>query len=428
MSYYLFAAWDGGGATPPLLGLAGSLLARGHDVRILADPVLREEVEAIGATYVPWTRAPHRTAKGPEHDLFRDWETRTPFGAFARVRDRLMCGPAAEVAADVVEELDRRPADVVVAEIVFLGALIAAEARGIPCAGLLTTLNMLPTEGLPPFGPALAPARGPLGRLRDRAVARMTERLWDSGLDPINAARAGYGLPPLAHTLDQVTRTERLLLLTSAAFDRPRPATEPEGNLRYVGPRHHDPAWSGDWTPPAGDSPLVLVGLSSSYMRQEAVLGRVAAALGTLPVRGLVTTGPDVDPGRVPAAPNVTVVRAAPHAEVMPHAAAVVTHCGHGTVMKALAAGVPLVCLPMGRDQLEVAARVVALGAGVRLRPGASPAAIARAVRTVLEDPSYRSAARRMAETLAQEARTDRAVAELEGLAARPGRVLAPAG
>jgi MGT family glycosyltransferase len=377
---------------------------------------------------VPWSRAPHRTAKGAEHDLFKDWETRTPFGAFARVRDRLMCGRAADVAADVTAELDRRPADVVVAEVVFLGAFIAAEARGIPCAGLLTTLNMLPTEGLPPFGPALGPARGPVGRLRDGALARMTERLWDSGLGPVNAARAGYGLPPLAHTLDQIARPERVLLLTSAAFDRPRPAGAALGNLRYVGPRLHDPAWSGGWTPPPGDLPLVLVGLSSSYMRQEPVLRRAAAALATLPVRGLVTTGPEIAPAQVPAAPNVTVVRAAPHRQVMPHAAAVITHCGHGTVMKALAAGVPLVCLPMSRDQLEVAARVVAVGAGVKLRPGASPAAIARAVRAVLEDPSYRTAARHMAKTLAEEARTDRAVAELEALAEDPaGRPTAAA-
>jgi MGT family glycosyltransferase len=428
MTDLLLTAWDGGGATPPLLGLAGSLLARGHDVRILADPVLREEVEAVGATYVPWTRAPHRIARGPEHDLFKDWEARTPFGSFARVRDRLMCGRAADVAADVIEELDRRPADVVVAEVVLLGALMAAEARGIPRAGLLTTLNMLPAEGLPPFGPALAPARGALGRVRDRVLARMTERLWDSGLEPVNAARAGLGLAPLDHTLDQIAGAERLLLLTSAAFDRPRPAGSAQGNVRYVGPRLHDPAWSGEWTPPAGDAPLVLVGLSSSYMRQEAVLGRVAGALGTLPVRGLVTTGPEVDPAGIPAPANVTVTRAVPHGRAMPHAAAAVTHGGHGTVMKALAAGVPLVCLPMGRDQLEVAARVVALGAGVRLRPAASPAAIARAVRTVLEDPSYRSAARRMAATLAQEARTDRAVAELEALAAGPAPLLAPTG
>jgi MGT family glycosyltransferase len=428
MTDYLFAAWDGGGATPPLLGLAQALLARGHDVRILADPVLREEVEAVGATYLPWTRAPHRIARGPEHDLFRDWETRTPFGAFARVRDRLMCGPAADVAADVAEELDRRPADVVVAEVVFLGALIAAEARGVPCAGLLTTFNMLPAEGLPPFGPAFAPARGPLGRLRDRALARITERLWDSGLEPVNAARARYGLPALEHTLDQVVRLERLLLLTSAALDRPHPAGEVRANLRYVGPRLHDPAWSGDWTPPAGDAPLVLVGLSSSYMRQEPVLRRAAAALGTLRVRGLVTTGPEIDPAQIAAAPNVAVVRAAPHGQVMPHAAAVITHCGHGTVAKALAAGVPLVCLPMSRDQLEIAARVVALGAGVRLRPGASPAAIARAVRTVLDDPSYRREAQRMARILAEEARTDRAVAELEAIAERSAPVPAPAG
>jgi UDP:flavonoid glycosyltransferase YjiC (YdhE family) len=162
MTDYLFAAWDGGGATPPLLGLAQALLARGHDVRILADPVLREEVEAVGATYLPWTRAPHRIARGPEHDLFRDWETRTPFGAFARVRDRLMCGPAADVAADVAEELDRRPADVVVAEVVCLGALIAAGGRGRPCAGLLTTLNMLPDRGPAALRPRFARRGAPL--------------------------------------------------------------------------------------------------------------------------------------------------------------------------------------------------------------------------------------------------------------------------
>ena len=157
------------------------------------------------------------------------------------------------------------------------------------------------------------------------------------------------------------------------------------------------------------------------------MLRRAAAALAALPVRGLVTAGPELAPSQLPAAPNVTVVRAAPHGQVIPQAAAVVTHCGHGTVMKALSAGVPLVCLPMSRDQLEVAARVVALGAGVRLRPGASSAAIARAVRTVLEDPSYRAAARRMARTLAEEARTDRAVAELEDLAPDPARRLTAA-
>jgi hypothetical protein len=73
---------------------------------------------------------------------------------------------------------------------------------------------------------------------------------------------------------------------------------------------------------------------------------------------------------------NTTVVRSAPHAELFPEVAVVVTHAGMGAVTRALAAGVPFVCVPMGRDQLDVAARVVHCGAGVRLRPSAKPDAI----------------------------------------------------
>ena len=81
----------------------------------------------------------------------------------------------------------------------------------------------------------------------------------------------------------------------------------------------------------------------------------------------------------------MTVVERAPHSEVLRHASAVVTHAGHGTVIKALAAGVPVVALPLGRDQLDNAARVAHHGAGLRLKPDAKPEAIAKAVRRVLE-------------------------------------------
>jgi MGT family glycosyltransferase len=168
--------------------------------------------------------------------------------------------------------------------------------------------------------------------------------------------------------------------------------------------------------------------LSTSRQGQLPLLRRIAAALGGMPVRAVLTTGLGVDPADVPAAPNVQVVESAPHSEVLRHAAAVVTHAGHGTVIKALAEGVPLIALPMGRDQLEVAARVVAVGAGVRLRPGASAAAIARAVRTVLATPSYRAGARRMAETIERDRAAGRAAAELEELAGHRASVLARAG
>ena len=153
-------------------------------------------------------------------------------------------------------------------------------------------------------------------------------------------------------------------------------------------------------------------------MAQERVLARAIDGLGRLDARVLVTTGPAIDPASLPAAGNTGVVRSAPHAELFPEAAAVVTHAGMGTVTRALAAGVPLVCLPMGRDQLDVAARVVHPGAGVRLRPGAKPAAIAAAVERVIREPGFRIAAERIGARLVADAAAQRGIAELEALAA----------
>jgi UDP:flavonoid glycosyltransferase YjiC (YdhE family) len=129
-----------------------------------------------------------------------------------------------------------------------------------------------------------------------------------------------------------------------------------------------------------------------------------------------VTTGPSIPVDALDAPPNVTVVERAPHSEVLRHASAVVTHAGHGTVIKALAAGVPVVALPLGRDQLDNAARVAHHGAGLRLKPKARPEAIAGAVRRVLEEPSFASNAERLAAAIAAETAEDRAVAELEAL------------
>ena len=74
MTDILMTTWDGAGTTPPLMSVARALVSRGHNVRVLADPVLRAEVEATGAEHLSWTRAPHRTITGPDGDFIRDWE------------------------------------------------------------------------------------------------------------------------------------------------------------------------------------------------------------------------------------------------------------------------------------------------------------------------------------------------------------------
>jgi MGT family glycosyltransferase len=412
---YLMATWDGGGHAGPLLSVAAALLARGHRVRVLADPVLRGEVEAAGAEFVSWRRAPHRRdAAARVEVVFRDWEARTPAAAAALARDGLVCGPAAAFAEDCRAELRRRPADAVVADHMLPGALIGAEAEGVHTVALATSLLFVPDWGVPAMGMGLIPSRRPVTRLRAAVLARLWMRMWRQGVPAINAARRANGLAPIAEPVEILSHWDRVLVLSSAALEFPGFA--PPAHVRLAGARLDDPSWTEAWSPPADERPLVLVALSSTYMGQESLLRRIAAALGALPVRGLVTTGPAIDPARVPAPPNVDVVRSAPHAHVLRHASAVVTHGGHGTVVKALAAGVPLVALPLGRDQLDIAARVTFAGAGLRLDRAARPHRIAGAVSRIVTEPAFAAAARRAARVMAAERHDDRAVAELEAL------------
>jgi len=414
---YLFAITDGGGTVPADTSVMRALVERGHDVRVLADSVLAPDIATTGAEHVPWERAPQRPDLDPRSMLIQDWDASTPFEAFGRARDGVMVGPAGLFAADVRSELQRRAADVVVGNFFLFGAQIGAEAEGVPFVFLVSNLLSFPGSGTPPLGPGLKPARGPLGRARDATLNRVMRRLFDKGLHQLNEVRRANGLEPIASVLENFERADRLLMLTSRAFDYE--SFSPPPNVRVVGPRLDDPAWAGDWTAPPGEDPLVLVGMSSTYMDHAEVLQRAATALGELPVRGLVTTGPAIPPDTIDAPPNVKVVERAPHADVLRHASAVVTHAGHGTVIKALAAGVPVVAIPLGRDQLDNAARVAHHGAGLRLKPKAGPEAIARAIQRVLDEPSFAAAAGRLADAIAVETAEDRAAAELEALAER---------
>lgn len=413
MARFLMTTWDGAGTTPPLMSVTRALVDRGHTVRVLADPTLQRDVEASGAQHVSWVRAPYRTKPGLDGDFVRDWDAASPAEGFALMRDRLAVGPAAAYAHDVRAEIGRfRPA-VVLTELLLFGPLIAAEAAGVPCVVLNPTINVVPVPGVPPFGLGLMPATDDRDRRLHEEAGAAVMAAWDEALPALNAARAEHGLPPLAHVLDQGRAAARVLVLTSRAFDLSGPLPPV---VKHVGPRLDDPVWAGSWTPPPGSDPLVLVALSSNYQAQEDLLERIIAALGEVAVRGIVTTGLGVDPTIFRAPSNVQVVRAAPHGEVLQEAALVVTHAGHGSTIKALAAGVPLVCLPMGRDQLDVAARVVHAGAGLRLDPGAPPHEIAAAMRKVLDDDDFRDAAERIATVIADETSTDMAVAEIESL------------
>ena len=419
--HYLLAIWDGGGSVPPQLALVRGLVDRGHTATVLADPILEPEVVATGAEFRPWRRAPHRRDQADV--VADDRGLRSPSKLVQLLLDKVVAGPAADFAADVLEADRERRSDAVLAEMPLLGALAAGLALGRPTVGLVTCCYAAPHPDLPPFGTGFGPSAGPLSRVRNRLVAGIAQRLWDRGIPDLDEARRGLGLPPVgAHLWDQLHELDRLLVLTSPDFDFRCESLPP--NVRYVGPQLADPAWAGAALAlPAGTEPLVLVSGSSTYMDQVDLLRRTVRALHDQPVRVLVTTGPTIDPGEVtaglPERPGVLVVRSAPHAAVLPHASVVVSHGGHGTVMKSLAAGVPVVCLPLGRDQPDNAARLVATGAGMRLKPTAGPGAIAAAVRRVLADPSYGSAAGALGRSIGAQAASGAALDELEEVARR---------
>jgi hypothetical protein len=205
-----------------------------------------------------------------------------------------------------------------------------------------------------------------------------------------------------------VLKTDVVTMLDSAQcvlaaqppdFDPPeafRPGASAVGAVLRPGvPEQLDEATTARLVRP-GD-PWVLLSLSTTLQGQADVLPGLLQALGSLPVRVLLTLGGVLSPDAVPAPANVTVRGFLPHSAVLPHMAAVVTHAGMSTVTTALAFGVPMVCVPQGRDQPLNAGRVAELGAGLAVAAGSSSRELATAVRTVLGDPAYRTAARGLA-------------------------------
>jgi MGT family glycosyltransferase len=385
---FLFAVWAGGGNVPPQLALARRLGERGHEVRVLAPGSLRDRILQAGLIHEPYRTAPEHDEAVPAQSLIRDF-------VGGDIRDRLFVGMTGPIAADVLSILERHSIDLIATDHQLFGGLFAAEKAGIPSAILFHTISFI----------------------------RSMPTHWARGMLPaLNEQRARFGLPPLGTLVELVDEADgAFMILASRSFDFPD-GVPPK--VDYVGPQLDEPSWTAPWEspwPPDDPRPLVVVGLTTTYQGQDRLLKNVVRALGTLPVRALVATS-GLDAGE--ASPNVRLARFVPHPRVLPLADLVVTHAGLGTVMAALSHGLPLVCLPLGRDQPENAARVVSHGAGVRLPSRSSAARIAAAVQGVLDDASLAEAARRLARAIHDEDPERRGPDELERLA--NGRSAAP--
>lgn len=386
---FLIVTWAGGGCAPPALGLGRELTARGHSVRILAPRVLRERIEAARCALRPF----------PAHLEWYPGKGRAYEDQPASFRN-ILDGPS--LAEAVLAEVRRQPADALVVDCMLRNALSAAEAVRLPTAALVHLRFANFVDG------------------RDHAVGG-----WDFQL--VNRTRERLGIQPI-HGEDErpvmklLRSCSRLLIMHPREFEDFRGPLPP--NARYVGPVFEHDAGSATldlpW-PPDHPDPLVVVAFSSTYMHHETVMGRVLAALEPLRVRVLVTLGGGLEPHEVPARPGMAVSHHLPHTMVLPHASLVVTHAGVGTIMAAFACGVPMLCMPLGREQPGNAEQVRALGAGRMIAPHTPVEDVRAAIVDVLGSDALRAGARRMAESVAGYGRGHRAIHELEGLLVSPG-------
>jgi MGT family glycosyltransferase len=390
------------GNAPPQLALTRELVERGHEVRVVAHSAARARIEQTGAEFVAirgWL--PDLDITRPETDPIRDWEARTPLGAAKRMRDAPIA-PLRDAVRENVELLGDWGADVVVFDWLFIAAPVAAERAGIPAVALVHCPYPLPVRGAPPLFSGLKPMAGPLGVARDRLLNAMTSRFFAAGLPTLNDVRAEHGLAPLKDWNDQIRSVRTIYVMTAPELDFSSKAKLP-ANVHYVGPAFEpfEKEWESLW-PSENADPLVLISFSTSYMNQRALAQRVLDAVAGLRVRALLTAGPALDPSQLRIPDNARSVAFVSHRTVLPHAALVITHAGWQTVNAALADGVPLVCIPDGRDQPDNAARVVVAHAGVRVSKKSSPEKLRRVISQALVDQSIKQGARAMAGALAR--------------------------
>jgi len=419
---FLFVTWEGGGNVPPVLGLASSLIKRGHHVCVLAEPCLKDAINEIGADFKVFKK--HFIRTDPSVDIIQDWQAK-PFTIPAV--DNILIRPSMDVAIQTRAAIEDAPTDIVVADFMMIGALIAAEALGIKRVALFHMPEYLPGPGRPPGGMGLLPKNTRLGRLRDKALSKVFYRVINQYLPHLNTVREAFSLPAYNSLVEVYHQADLRLIQTCKTFDAP--ITPAPANVRYVGAVLDDPSWIGaeesanpkdtyrlPW-PKVDKRPLVVVSLSSTFQNQRSVLDRIIKGLAGADIRCLVTLGPAMKEQRFKVSENIKVLSAVPHSRIFPQADAVITHAGHGTVMRALAHGLPLVCLPMGRDQIDNAALVAHHGAGLKLSAKAGSNKIRKAIKRVLNDSDYTKNACVLQKYILADAKANIAPSHLETLA-----------
>jgi UDP:flavonoid glycosyltransferase YjiC (YdhE family) len=361
----LFSSIRGPGHFHPMLPFMVACRRRGHDVLVAAPEDLRGTVERAAFAFHPFAH--------PGDD------------ALGRIWSRLPALSADEAGGVVVREI---LPDLIVRESSEYAAFVAAEASGIPLARIGIML------------------------------AASEERILRLAIDSVDRLRTATGL---AADGGKALRSEPIFTAMPRSLEDPE-VLGPPTTLRVRSVSDDTPKPLPKWWDDDA-RPLVYVTFGSIAGGMPTARGAFTAALeavADLPVRVLLTTGHGIAPGALGVVPpNAHVEAWVPQGDVLPHAAVIVCHAGSGTMIGALEAGVPIVAVPLFADQPQNAKRIAEVGAGVVVEGRTATAdALRTAIRQVLANDAYRSAAQRLAREIAALPTTDAAVDAFEALIA----------
>jgi UDP:flavonoid glycosyltransferase YjiC (YdhE family) len=384
MARMLWLNWSGGGNLPPSLGVARVWAERGHDVAFAGRPEMVPRVKTAGFRAIEMTDAYAQVDRYPQ-------------GHFMTRAACYLTSPAVEGQIRNIVAAERP--DVVAIDAMFPAALANASLFGCPSVVFVHTF-----------------------------VFRQLD-MWRKFFGIFDGMRQQAGFAGLPAVDDLWRARERIVSTSVASFDAP--ALPGWDMVRHVGPVLEDEKFAVPhllpW--PEGDAtPLVLVSFSTGFeQRNVEKLQRTLDALAEEPVHVVATTGGIVAPNELASPGNAIVLNYAAHDPILRRAALVITHGGHGTAMRALRHGVPMVIIPgLAGDQPYVAAAVQEWGAGRALPGDAGSEAIRAAAKEVLSTPSFRDSARQRAGTLNGIDGAANAADEVEamlGLRRRPGGV-----
>lgn len=403
MRSYLLGCTPAHGHVMPLLVIARHLIGRGHRVRFLTGAKYRDRVVETGAEFLPIP---------PESDLDLDragelFPERAGLKGLAGIRfdlRNLFLAPARGQYAALLNALSEAPADAIL-DGMYLGATFLTQ-RPRSERPAIVSLGIFPLGGsspdLAPFGTGLPPLPGPVGRLRNRLLRAMTEKVI---LGPVlgeldDMSTELTGRPLDGSLFDRTPFVDALVQFTVPSFEYPRsdlPAT-----VRFAGPlptapvpAAEVPVWWGDLD---DARPVVHVTQGTVANQDFSVLVRPTIdALADRDVLVVVSTGGRPKDAVGPVPDNVRVESYLPYDRLLAKVDVIVSNGGYGGVQQSLAHGIPLVVAGQTEDKIEVTARVGWSGAGINLRTNAPTAAkLARAVDRVLREDSYRAAAERI--------------------------------